>query len=113
MFQAQYLPNGADLYSPWFTRQGDNLRATVDIVAVGSSGLLTVTVHTKNSDDTGDGGTALAEAAGDLSSVGVGRQWAEFGPGTVKELVRYKFSAATNWVMFRVLTPVWFDSVKP
>ena len=31
MFSAQYLPSGATVFSPWFERQGDFLRATADL----------------------------------------------------------------------------------
>ena len=70
---------------------------------------LTVEVYHKNSDDTGSGalasGTAIKTSGGRSSST-----W-----GGLKELVRYRYSvkgAADQYVMFRMLSPVWFDEVK-
>lgn len=121
MFQAQLLMSsaGSVVYSPWFPRQSDNLRAQLEVVAVGSSATLKVSVLTKNSEETGDG-TVISEVGGDLDSgMGVGRHWAEFGPSSsptgLKELARYKFDPGTTssgWVLFRMLSPVWFDSMK-
>lgn len=126
MFQAQLIMSSnpsQPIYSPWFPRQADNLRVNLEVVATGASALLKVTVHTKNMEDTTDGSSALSEVAGDIdgagSGVGVGRQWAEFGPSSspsgLKELVRYKFDPGTTtngWILFRMLAPVWFDTMK-
>jgi len=108
MFDAQLLFPGAagaalSFYSPWFPRQGDNLR---------------VTVFTKNNEDTGDGSDA--DAGTSIVASATGRSTAEWTSGTagLKELVRYKYSVqstgtgATDWVLFRMLTPVWFNTVK-
>jgi len=111
MFQAQLLngaTNGA-VYSPWFERQGDYLRATVEVVAMAGSTGVTVTVLTKNKEDTGDG-TAVS---GSIAQSSAGRGTTEFT--TLKELVRFKFdpgTTSTSWVLFRMLPAVWFDAVK-
>jgi len=112
MFDAQFLPRGSSsdtqVYSPWFRRQADNAVVSAELIAT-SGGVLTVKVFHKNSEDTGDGseyvGTSIT-----LSSVGRGE--AEFTG--LKELVRCEFTcgdANFDWVLFRMLPPVWFDSV--
>ena len=122
MFDAQLLFPGAagaalSFYSPWVPRGGDNLRATVDVVGRVSS-QLTVRVFTKNLEDTGDG--TDADVGTSIVASATGRATAEWTSGTaaLKELVRYKYTVqstgtgATDWVLFRMLAPVWFDTVK-
>lgn len=115
MFQAQLLMctnPSQPVYSPWFPRQGDNLRATVELAANGASANVTVTVLTKAQDATTNG-TAIGST---FASSGPGRVTAEFTPTDgINELVRYKFDPGTTssgWVLFRMLAPVWFDSIK-
>jgi len=75
MFEAQYLLNGDDVYSPWMSRVGDNLLATVDTVGVDGTGTkLEVRVYHKNTEDVGDGAVlgALIEVAS------AGRAWEEW-----------------------------------
>lgn len=116
MFDAQLLfaPNaepGLEVFSPWFPRRGDYVRVTVDIVAV-EDATLTIELATKNSEDTGDGSVIATS----MSAASVGRVDEEWGPDELEELVRYKFTAlgetSDAWVLFRMLTPVWFDAVK-
>lgn len=122
MFDAQLLFPGAagaalSFYGLWFPRQGDNLRVTVDVVQRVSS-QLTVRVFTKNSEDAGDG--TDAEVGTSIVASATGRAAAEWtsGTATLLELVRYKYTVqstgtgATDWVLFRMLSPVWFDTVK-
>ena len=117
MFQAQLLictNPSQPVYSPWFPRQGDNLRATVELVANAASANITVTVLTKAQDSTSNGspiGSTFGSSGGTLN-----RYTAEFTPTDgINELVRYKFDPGTTssgWVLFRMLAPVWFDSIK-
>lgn len=122
MFDAQLLFPGAagaalSFYSPWFPRQADNLRVTVDVVGRVSS-QLTVRVFTKNNEDTGDG--TDADVGTSIVASATGRASAEWTSGTagLKEMVRYKYTVqstgtgATDWVLFRMLSPVWFNTVK-
>jgi hypothetical protein len=113
MFQAQYLPALASasnyaVFSPWMQRGGDNVRATVDVIAKNGSAGITVSVYHKNSSETGDGlqsGSSFQSTSGRVS--------AEFS--SLKELVRFKFdpgSTTGEWVMFRMLPVIWFDGVK-
>jgi hypothetical protein len=109
MFQGQILlrdQTDTEVYSPWMPRGGDYMIATVEFIA--GNGSITVSVMTKNKEDTGDG-TAVT---GSLSLSAAGRDTDEFS--SLKELVRYKFVAggsANEWVLFRMLSPVWFDAV--
>ena len=117
MFQGQLLMcSGVPVYSPWFPRGGDNLRATVELIAsYNSSSNITVSVLTKNAEETTDGtaiGSTFASSGGTA-----GRYAGEFTAGAtaLKEMVRYKFDPGTvtsGWVLFRMLPPVWFDSVR-
>jgi len=121
MFDAQLLfpgsvpGTGIMVYSPWFPRQGDSLRATAELVQV-NGGTLKVEVFTKNTEDTGDG--TNADAATNITLAATGRTTAEWISGTaaLKELVRYRFKVTgalvSDWVLFRMLSPVWFNSVK-
>ena len=114
MFEAQMLISngtGYAVYSPWFPRGGDNLRATLEVVNRVGTATVTVRVFTKNAEDVGDG----SEAGSSLSISGgaAGRSVAEWA-GVTKQLVRYKFTVGGtdgNWTIFRMLAPVWFDSV--
>ena len=119
MFEAQYLINPDSSYSPWFPRGGDNLRATLDLIAVSGSGKLRVDVFTKNTEDPGDGSNADSTLKIDTSTTGrTTIEWpaSSASPGLL-ELCRYKFSfsagSAGDRALFRMLPPVWFDSVKP
>lgn len=117
MFQAQLLMAGTDVYSPWFPRGGDYLRATLEVVAQSGGNNLTVRVFSKKAEDTGDGANA---DNGDTTTIvrnSAGRTTTEWQgksltPG-LSELVRYKFSLAgsTGWSLFRMLDPVWFNAV--
>jgi hypothetical protein len=119
MFEAQILNRGATIYSPWFPRQSDSARFTLEVVAV-SGATMGVEVFTKRSDDGGDG--VNADSAGSptkISASVVGRtttEWLSRGTVSLLELVRYKFTVtgtnAYDWVLFRMLPPVWFDSVQ-
>ena len=109
MFEAQYLPAGVSVLSPWFPRQGDFLKATVDLVSRTGSGEITVEVATKKKEDPGSG----TVVAGQLVSSGIGQDSKQWGPDVLEDLVRYKFTAPIgNWVLFRMLAPVWFDAVE-
>ncbi|MBK8977629.1 MAG: hypothetical protein IPM29_17100 [Planctomycetes bacterium] len=117
MFDAQLVHselNGGtvELYSPWFPRAGDYARATIDVVEYeGSAGwYIEVVPYHKNAEDSGDG---TAASGSTVSRSTTGRTTQEWGP--FKELVRYKFRVAGTeqaaaWVLFRMLTLVWFDA---
>lgn len=113
MYSAQYLMQKAEVYSDWFERKGDNLLFTADLVAQ-YQGELTVRVYHKDLDDTSNGTAAGSPIV--LSSAMRGSSRA-LG---LKELVRYKFVCVTtassgqtdvDRVLFRMLSPVWFDKV--
>lgn len=112
MFEAQLLVasgEGTLVFSPWFPRQGDNATFTLEVVA--TNGVeLDVQVFTKNVEDPGDGTPVLGGAIA-LSAPGISR--GAWGPDTLLELVRYQFVARGEglWVLFRMLPPVWCDSV--
>ena len=113
MFEAQMLIVNAGsyaVYSPWFPRGGDNLRATLEVVNRSGTPTLTVTVYTKNTEDVGNGTEANTTT---ISGGAAGRTVAEWA-GVTKQLVRYKFAptgTAGDWTLFRMLAPIWFDSV--
>ncbi|MEE9394027.1 MAG: hypothetical protein V3W41_16120 [Planctomycetota bacterium] len=112
MFEAQLLNKGSVVFSPWMNRRGDNLIVTLDLVDKSSKGQLTVKVFHKNTDDPGDGVNADATTTitGDL----VGRLSDEWNG--LEEMVRYRFEVtkqgSSDWVLFRMLSPVWFDDAK-
>ena len=123
MFEAQLLiaKSGSDvlIYSGWSSRQGDYMRATVEVVGISSANCtLQTTLYSKDSEETTDG--AVVDAAVVITQTATGRSTEEWGPSTgtgLNELVRYRFKVtqsggALEWVLFRVLPPVWFDAVK-
>ena len=117
MFDAQLLIEGSVVYSPWFARGGDNAIFTLDVVQymLGTNNSLTVEVLTKSSEDTGDG-DAISNVV--ITATAAGRSSVECDSTVsngINELVRYKFTVSgdsTGSVLFRMLTPVWFDEVS-
>ncbi|HHK42335.1 MAG TPA: hypothetical protein ENJ50_07950 [Planctomycetaceae bacterium] len=115
MFEAQLLYGTSTVYSPWFPRSGDYFIGTLDVISLDGA-TLTLEVFTKNQEDSGDG--VNADTSVSIRASAAGRASAEWGPddsGGIKELVRYKMTASgtdTQWVLFRILDPVWFDAVK-
>jgi len=113
MFEAQYLLEGATVYGPWVARGGDNLLFTADLVSL-SDGKLEVRVYHKALEDEGDGvsvgPTLVATAVGQSARITKG----------LKDLVRYQYKSVStagsptdiDRVLFRMLTPVWFDAVQ-
>ena len=121
MFDAQILQTKSDgssvsVFSPWLRRGGDRALMTLDVIAATLTAFLAelnVQLFHKNSEDTGPG-TQVGSTT--ITATGSGRTTAEFG--TVKELVRYKFTITAGgsndlrWALFRMLGVVWFDAVK-
>lgn len=120
MFEAQTLmATGTEysVYSPWFPKGANNLRASLELVkAAASADSIKLEVATKNVEDSGDGTDVSGSITITGSQVGTAnqRQTTAF-MGVVKEMVRYKFTvsgSSGNWVLFRALPPVWFDDVS-
>lgn len=121
MFDAQLLFPGSNpgtgirVFSPWFPRQGDSVRMTLEVVQINAA-TLEAEVFTKNTEDAGDG--TDADTATSIVASAVGRTTTEWTSGTASllELVRYRFivtgSNVTDWILFRMLSPVWFDSLR-
>lgn len=118
MFEAQLLFEDSVVLGPWFPRQADWVRLTLDVVAIAAA-TIKVELFTKSMEDPGDGSNA--DSAGTptaITATATGRTTTEWKSATVglKELCRYKFtvtgSGEGEWVLFRMLAPVWFDSVK-
>ena len=114
MFQGQILMGGTAVYSPWFERKGDNVIFTYDLIAKNGSDLL-VTVFEKNHDQTAGEQVQNPSSPSTPFTVNTVGQ-ASNDHENLKEMVRYKFepssSNASHWVLFRVLSPSWFDSAK-
>lgn len=116
MFNAQYLRiTGAKndtltVLGPWMSRGGDNVIFTLEMLDFENADL-TVTLLHKDSETPGNGastGTAISNktTAGRYDEEHLG----------LDELVRYQYtitltSTGTGYVFFRMLAPVWFDSV--
>jgi hypothetical protein len=101
------------VYSPWFSRGGDNLRVSAELVAVNGA-TITVKVYSKPSDATTSlDGTLISPVTSDIALSTVGRDTKEYVG--LFELVRYGFECSGTtgqWALFRALPPVWFDTVK-
>ena len=121
MFEGQLLiKSSTAVYSPWMPRQGDYIRATVDLIArKGTTGSLKVQLFTKNHEDPGNGTDVDSTTPTEISAGSVGQSSATWTPTTgigLEELVRYRFETDSlgtdEWVVFRMLAPVWWDAVE-
>ena len=121
MYDAQVIyakePVITAMYSEWFLREGANAWFTLEIVdkSPGSSTFYLV-AYTKSTELEGDG-IAIPNLAITATSPGIySKLW--YASAGFSELVRYGFglqantSGATEWAIFRVLPPSWFDSLK-
>ncbi len=127
MFEAQLLnsPGGSlvEVYSPWFPREGDLGRFTLEVVDIDNNHVnatmqLTVAAFTKNREDTGNGSNAIGATSIVRTTAGRSTsEWVSTSSTGFKELVRYKFTFQNageeggGWVLFRMLPPAWFDAV--
>ena len=118
-FEAQLLEGASTtVFSPWMPREGDYMIGTAELIALEASAQLEVRLFTKDLDDPGDGAQVDSSIKITISVAGR-RDSAEWGfDGTtsgLKELVRYRFESraatAAGSVLFRMLSPVWFDAV--
>jgi hypothetical protein len=112
MFDAQYLFKSHEVFGPWMSRGGDHVIATVDLASLDGVGAeLYIKLYTKNSEDVGHGSLL----SGSLDSSIAGTKSLLFS--NTKELVRYHFTvpkgaADGSKALFRMLAPVWFDSLS-
>lgn len=122
MFESQYLFGGrlvdsvwirTEVYSPWMPRQGDNIVVTMQTLEhSAATAALAVQLFHKDSEETGPG-TAVSGSTATRTTAGT----SEVEYAGVKEFVRYKFLCtstaqdAEDYVLFRMLDPVWYDSV--
>lgn len=118
MIDGTLLFVGTTVYSPWFPRQGDMLRVTAECIAL-SNASVRIDLYTKNESETGDGDFVDETTYITLSSVGRSTdEWkTEPAKDGVRQLLRFKYtvpSEETNndWILFRLLSPVWFDAVE-
>ena len=118
MFEAQLLiakdTVSYEVFSPWFPRQGDDAKFTVETIDSDGGPVLTVSAYTKSSETVGNGTTAAGGptmTASGTAGANIDADWV----GNLNELVRYHFEIsgdAGDWILFRMLPPVWFDSVS-
>ena len=118
MFDAQLLKvtsAGNYVLGPWMERGGDNGMFAIDVIAISLAGgfPIRISLDTKASEDAGNG---TATGGLSLEVTATGRT-----PGTqtggMKELVRYRYSfnikaGSEDWILFRMLQPSWYDTVK-
>lgn len=118
MFDGQYIHASFGtpvvIDGPWFGRKGDMIDYTVDIADVLNATISVALIH-KNTEDTGNGAATGSTIAATST---IGRTDQEFTSG-LKEMVRYRFTVVCEdevpglgWILFRMLPPVWFDSLK-
>jgi len=117
MFEAQLLiakdTVNYEVFSPWFPRQGDDAKFTIETIDQDGEPSLDVSVYTKSSETVGNG-TITAGGATMTASLTAGANIDADWAGILNELVRYHFEISGNagdWILFRMLPPVWFDSV--
>ena len=114
MFDAQLLFNGSTVFGPWFPREQNNVRVTLDVIVAGGA-QIKVELVSKKSEDSGFGtlsGTNITTSSAGRTTT----EWLNNGcPNALFDLVRYKFTVtgtAGQWILFRMLPMVWFDKVS-
>jgi hypothetical protein len=125
MFDAQTIQmqgaTSTDLYSPWFPRGGDYGLFTLEAIKMSTTSsalVLTVQMVSKNTSEPGDGANVGSSFNRDGSQIATTpRITSDVTTTGFEELVRYKFTlsnasgSGTNWAVFRMLAPVWYDKV--
>ena len=110
--------SGSEVFSPWIERGGDGLIVNAECLAV-SGATIKIEVFTRTESDSGPGSNADSAATPtNITLSSVRRSQAEwvssFGESvSLYQLVRYKYTVtgtnAYDWILFRMLMPVWFD----
>lgn len=118
MIDATLLMEGTEVFSPWFPRRADMLRVTAECIAVNGT-TLTIELYTKNSEDPGEGDPVDENVS--ITLTAPGRSTAEWktvvNEEGVEELLRFKLTVgiggeySNDWILYRLLPPVWFDAV--
>ena len=114
IFDAQLLivqESPYSIYSPWFVRLADNARFTLEVVAINGSPEIKLEVI----DRVDDGSGIPTALGGNIALSATGRTTAEWTG--LKALVRFRFTitpnaGGTEWILFRVPSPIWFSDVK-
>lgn len=100
---------GTSVYTPWFTRNGDAMTSVVEIIAMGASARVDITILHKNSEDIDSPETSAGTFTTGLSSANT---YTKRVTG-LKELVRYKITvrhattSAITYAHLRMLAPSW------
>ncbi len=113
MFEAQLLiedGGSPTIFSPWFPRQADVVRCTVEVVALIGDAKAALQAYTKKAEEAGDG--AAINPTVDLDAVG--RITFEI-EDPILDLVRFKFTgnagSTGDSMLLRLLSPIWFDAI--
>lgn len=102
---------GEYYYTPWFPRQGRTVVSSFEVVSIGPTTQITVSLQTKNGDDADDPSTATT--IGSASSTSAGDVKSFESSSSCEELVRYQVhlvrtsGSATSGCHFRILKPSW------
>ncbi|MEE9394026.1 MAG: hypothetical protein V3W41_16115 [Planctomycetota bacterium] len=114
MFEAQLLNYNSKVFSPWMARGGDNLVFSAEVIDKNLTSAFTIQLFEKNTETTGSGDPVAGGPTLDFTTAVSKTSSPAEG---LKELVRYEFSftatgASGDWVLFRMLAPVWYNAVK-
>lgn len=103
----QTLNAGDTVYSPWFPRQANHCVFWADLIDKTGSPTLTISIVHKSMETTGDG-TVKTSFTG-MTATGLASQNVD----DLLQLVRFKYAVTgTGTVVFRMLTPVWYDGAR-
>jgi len=100
-------------YTPWFGKGADNALFTLELILSTISGsTFAVSVWTKSSDEEG---SAPGSSLGTFSTLAtLSSTFYQVKCGGIKDLVRFEIAftaaAAGEGVIFRFLSPTWFDT---
>lgn len=122
MFDGQVIiatTSATSVYSPWFARGGDHAVFTLEVAAWSESSASTklkIEAYHKAKEESGDG-SAISESIEIPSNSASPRSSKDWASNTFKDLVRFKItftpSSGTQWAIYRILPPIWYDAAKP
>lgn len=111
MIPGTTLHSPTTVYTDWMERGGDNVIVQFDVIDTAGGVNLKAQLYTRETDGTGDG-TALGTAS---TLSGTGRKEIS-NTEQLNDLVRLKLEVPTalstgpEWVYFRILGLVWYDT---
>lgn len=113
MHTGHTLLSDTKVFSSWFPREADNAVFSYQQIKLTDGAGFTVKVYHKNTEETGDG-TDTTASFSEIGSTGIFT-----APVTgLKELIRFSYEVTGDWstgkkyVVYRMLAPTWYNTIK-